>query len=108
MYYNKYVYYFYLVLFQLEIYNFFTGLVTTPVGPLPLRCIGSPPPSHLEPTIYRSDTGANLDQQLTVGTGANSLDMLTVAIKIQVDENLLNLKVFYYFKINIFLIIFLT
>jgi hypothetical protein len=71
----------------------FTGLVATPYETPQLRMVGSPPPSHLDPTIYRSEEGASVGTSGPVGTGSNSLDMLAVAIKIQVDDSIHNLKV---------------
>lgn len=71
----------------------FTGLVATSYETPQLRIVGSPPPSHLDPTIYRSEGGASVGTSGPVGTGNNSLDMLAVAIKIQVDDSVHNLKV---------------
>lgn len=72
-----------------------TGLVATPYETPHLKMVGSPPPSHLDPTIYRSEAGAVVGSSGPVGTGSssNSLDMLTVAIKIQMDDTVHNLKV---------------
>lgn len=73
----------------------FTGLVATPYETPQLRMVGSPPPTHLDPTIYRSEGGASVGTSGPIGTGNsnNSLDMLTVAIKVQVDDSVHNLKV---------------
>ncbi|XP_066992632.2 autophagy-related protein 2 homolog A [Anabrus simplex] len=71
------------------------GLVPTPFDTPSLRMVGSAPPSHLDPTIYKSETGAVISQGGVVGTGSNnSLDMLAVAIKIQMDDTMHNLKTF--------------
>jgi hypothetical protein len=69
----------------------FTGLVATPYETPLLRMVGSPPPTHLDPTIYRSEGGAS--GPIGTGNSNNSLDMLAVAIKIQVDDSVHNLKV---------------
>jgi hypothetical protein len=73
----------------------FTGLVATPYETPQLRMVGSPPPSHLDPTIYRSERGASVGTSIPAGTGnsINSVDMLAVAIKIQMDDSVHNLKV---------------
>ncbi|XP_069689778.1 autophagy-related protein 2 homolog B isoform X2 [Periplaneta americana] len=71
------------------------GLVATSYETPNLKLVGTPPPSHLEPTIYRSDSGVMVGTAVQVGSGSNSsLDMLAVAIKIQVDDSLHNLKTF--------------
>ena len=70
------------------------GIVTSQNEVPQLRLVGSPSPAHLDPTIYRSDAGAVISNSGPVGTGSNSLDMLSVAIKIQLDEtSATNLKV---------------
>ncbi|XP_021929227.1 autophagy-related protein 2 homolog B-like isoform X2 [Zootermopsis nevadensis] len=72
------------------------GLVATPYETPHLKMVGTPPPSHLDPTIYHSEAGAVIGSSEPVGTGnsSDSLDMLTVAIKIQVDDSVHNLKTF--------------
>ncbi|PSN53370.1 hypothetical protein C0J52_03803 [Blattella germanica] len=73
----------------------YKGLVASQNEVPQLRFLGTPPPAHLDPTIYRSDPGAVVGTSGPVGTGSsNSLDMLTVAIKVQVDEAASNLKTF--------------
>ncbi|CAH1792670.1 unnamed protein product [Owenia fusiformis] len=42
-------------------------------------------PSHLDPTIYLSDPGVATKLSGTVGTQGESMDMLTVALKINLD-----------------------
>nr|QSV39518.1 autophagy associated protein [Locusta migratoria] len=64
------------------------GLVRTPTVAPPLRMFGSPPPSHLDLTIYKSNREALVNHSAAGG------DMLTMAIKIQLDDSILNLKTF--------------
>jgi hypothetical protein len=72
-----------------------TGLVATPYETPHLKLVGSAPPPHLSATIYRSEAGTIVGTSGPVGTGSsnNSLDMLAVAIKIEVDDSVHNLKV---------------
>ncbi|XP_049811820.1 autophagy-related protein 2 homolog A [Schistocerca nitens] len=65
-----------------------SGLVRTPTIAPPLRMYGSPPPSHLDLTIYKSEGEALVNHSAAGG------DMLTMAIKIQLDDSILNLKTF--------------
>lgn len=58
------------------------------------------PSSVAEATIYRSEPGAAVSSTGIVGTGANSLDMLSVAVKIDIDDRT-HLKVY---NINFFVI----
>lgn len=66
--------------------------MATPYETSHLKMVGTPPPAHLDPTIYRSEAGAVVGSSGPVGTG-NSLDMLSVAIRVQVDDSVHNLKV---------------
>lgn len=43
------------------------------------------PPTHLQPTIYLSEPGVATKLAGQVGAGGDSLDMLSVALKIKVD-----------------------
>lgn len=72
-----------------------TGLVATSYESPHLKSVGSPPPPHLNATIYRSEAGAVVGTSGPVGTGSsnNSSDMLAVAIRIEVDDSIRNLKV---------------
>jgi len=72
-----------------------TGLVATSYETPHLKSVGSPPPPHLNATIYRSEAGAVVGTSGPVGTGNsnNSSDMLAVAIRIEVDDSVRNLKV---------------
>lgn len=72
-----------------------TGLVPTLYETAHLKSVGSPAPPHLNATIYRSEAGAVVGTSGPVGTGSsnNSSDMLAVAIRIEVDDSVRNLKV---------------
>lgn len=59
-----------------------------------LRSVGSPVPHYLMTTVNRMDSNACPEPSEAVGTGsAQSLDMLTGAVKISRDENNRSLKV---------------
>lgn len=72
------------------------GLVATSYETPHLKLVGFPPPPHLNATIYRSEAGAVVGTSGPVGTGSsnNSSDMLAVAIRIEVDDSIRNLKTF--------------
>ncbi|GFG37838.1 hypothetical protein Cfor_03151 [Coptotermes formosanus] len=72
------------------------GLVATSYETPHLKLVGSSPPPHLNATIYGSEAGAVVGTSGPVGTGSsnNSSDMLAVAIRIEVDDSVRNLKTF--------------
>lgn len=72
-----------------------TGLVATSCETPRLKSVGSAPAPHLNATIYRSEAGAVVGTSAPVGTGSSnsSSDMLAVAIRIEVDDSVRNLKV---------------
>ncbi|KAK7872956.1 hypothetical protein R5R35_004266 [Gryllus longicercus] len=64
------------------------GLVANPQEPVVLPVVGAAPPAHLQATIYHSEPGA------TVTPGAPDQDMLSVAIKVELEDSLHHLKTF--------------
>ena len=70
--------------------------LTGSIEDYPLKCTLEPvtcAPPHLEPTICHSDNGVVTKFPAPVGTGGDSLHMLSVAIKISKDSNMRKLKV---------------
>lgn len=71
------------------------------IGPVPTSCpslftVGAMPGAHLFPTLYRSENGvlaANTSASVGVGS-RNSLDMVTVALRIQIEEGTHYVKTF--------------
>ncbi|KAE8748880.1 hypothetical protein FOCC_FOCC004474 [Frankliniella occidentalis] len=71
------------------------------IAPVPTSCpslypVGASPGAHLFPTMYRSESGVlSATTNSSVGTGSrNSLDMVTVALRIQIEEGSHNIKTF--------------
>ena len=71
------------------------GIAPVPTTCPTLRPVGVSPGAHLIPTMYRSETGVlAAGNSSSVGVGSkNSLDMVTVALRIQLDEGAHHLKV---------------
>lgn len=75
---------------------FHNGIAPAPATCPALHPIGAAPGAHLFPTMYRSEKGVlSATCSQSVGTGSkNSLDMITVALRIQIEEGSHNIKTF--------------
>ncbi|XP_023222946.1 autophagy-related protein 2 homolog B-like isoform X2 [Centruroides sculpturatus] len=62
------------------------GMLSTIRQPQKLEPAVLIPPTHLHATIYQSDPGIPQKQGFHVGKGGDSLDMLSVVIKVNLDE----------------------
>jgi hypothetical protein len=62
-----------------------SGSMNTPSPPTSIGRASSAPPNHLHPTIYLSEPGVATKLSGQVGAGSDSMDMLSVAVKIKMD-----------------------
>ena len=67
-------------------YETFLGCVDIPTTWPIVERAGIGIPSHLHPTIYMSEPGVHTKLSGQVGLGPDSMDMLSVAIKIKNDR----------------------